>query len=546
MDPTRNITGDFGPNVLVSGINVAVDGQRRDHIIYSKGYNNLNIYGNYFEGMENGAAGGVKIRNGKNAYVGSNHFKDVPVLAYIYGDLTKEECVLYNTTIYNNLFHQTTNFGGQGTGILYYQSYRDGDTLEFKVTNPDGTTGKEPWANAFGDVQNFVIYKNQFLSDDRDQITISNRAEKAFKDNQFIASENRYVEKDTLVGYNKGNFVLGESTENKALSKVNDSYNKYKDVEIPLTPATVDHSKINIEIDKAKEFYNEILNNDLIGILGGQHPQEVVDELLDLIADTEDLINKGQLNQWDTNTRLTLIQKTIEKVQATVNSKGDAPEVTGLDRVIIKAGEEFDSMKDLIITDDRDTIDQLKVTVDKGNFDNTKVGTYIIKYTIEDRDGNIAEAEREVTVVSNKPSITGIDSVTIKVGEEFDPMAGVTITDDFDTIDQLKVTVDKGDFDNTKAGTYIIKYVVEDSDKNVTVVERTVIVEEKRVDVIEDTTNNKPNKPNTHNSDKDTSKNEINNSQNPNTGDKSNVLKLSLIGITAIAGLVLLNRRKKK
>ena len=150
---------------------------------------------------------------------------------------------------------------------------------------------------------------------------------------------------------------------------------------------------------------------------------------------------------------------------------------------------------------------QLKVTVDKGNFDNTKVGTYIIKYTIEDRDGNIAEAEREVTVVSNKPSITGIDSVTIKVGEEFDPMAGVTITDDFDTIDQLKVTVDKGDFDNTKAGTYIIKYVVEDSDKNVTVVERTVIVEEKRVDVIEDTTNNKPN---THNSDKDTSKNEIN------------------------------------
>lgn len=510
MDPTRNITGDFGPNVLVSGINVAVDGQRRDHIIYSKGYNNLNIYGNYFEGMENGAAGGVKIRNGKNAYVGSNHFKDVPVLTYIYGDLTKEECVLYNTTIYNNLFHQTTNFGGQGTGILYYQSYRDGDTLEFKVTNPDGTTGKEPWANAFGDVQNFVIYKNQFLSDDRDQITISNRAEKAFKDNQFIASENRYVEKDTLVGYNKGNFVLGESTENKALSKVNDSYNKYKDVEIPLTPATVDHSKINIEIDKAKEFYNEILNNDLIGILGGQHPQEVVDELLDLIADTEDLINKGQLNQWDTNTRLTLIQKTIEKVQATVNSKGDATEVTGLDRVIIKAGEEFDSMKDLIITDDRDTIDQLKVTVDKGNFDNTKPGTYIIKYTVEDRDGNIAEAEREVTVVSNKPSITGIDSFTIKVGEEFDPMVGVTITDDFDTIDQLKVTVDKGDFDNTKAGTYIIKYVVEDSDKNVTVVERTVIVEEKRVDVIEDTTNNKPNKPNTHNSDKDTSKNEIN------------------------------------
>ena len=169
-------------------------------------------------------------------------------------------------------------------------------------------------------------------------------------------------------------------------------------MEIPLTTATVDHSKINIEIDKAKEFYNEILNNDLIGILGGQHPQEVVDELLDLIADTEDSINKGQLNQWDTNTRLTLIQKTIEKVQATVNSKGEAPEVTGLDLVIIKAGEEFDSMKDVTITDDRDTIDQLKVTVDKGNFDNTKPGTYIIKYVVEDSDKNVTVVERTVIV----------------------------------------------------------------------------------------------------------------------------------------------------
>lgn len=31
----------------------------------------------------------------------------------------------------NNLFYQTTNFGEQGTGILYYQSYRNGDILEF-------------------------------------------------------------------------------------------------------------------------------------------------------------------------------------------------------------------------------------------------------------------------------------------------------------------------------------------------------------------------------------------------------------------------------
>ena len=53
--------------MLIGGINAAKDGQRRDHIIYSKGYDGLSIVGNYFKGMENGAAGGVKIRNGNGA-----------------------------------------------------------------------------------------------------------------------------------------------------------------------------------------------------------------------------------------------------------------------------------------------------------------------------------------------------------------------------------------------------------------------------------------------------------------------------------------------
>ena len=239
MDKTRNITSDFGENVLVSGINVPKEGQRRDHIIYSKGYDGLNIYGNYFEGMENGAAGGVKIRNGKNAYVGSNHLKDVPVLTYIYGDLTKAECVLYNTTIYNNLFHKTTNFGGEGTGILYYQSYRDGDTLEFKSNGVVTDT----WTDAYGDVKNFLIYNNKFMSDDRDLITISGRANTAYSNNEFLAHGNKYVDKDMLVNYRvSGNYALSESQEADILQKLNSGYNKYNSVAIPLNPAKVDYN----------------------------------------------------------------------------------------------------------------------------------------------------------------------------------------------------------------------------------------------------------------------------------------------------------------
>ena len=56
-------------------------------------------------------------------------------------------------------------------------------------------------------------------------------------------------------------------------------------------------------------------------------------------------------------------------------------------------------MDGIVITDDRDTIDDLKVNVDLWNFDNNTPCKYIIKYTVEDRDGNITVVEREVTVI---------------------------------------------------------------------------------------------------------------------------------------------------
>ena len=530
MDKKREINSDFPTDVLVSGINVAADGQRRDHIIYSKGYNGLNIYGNYFEGMENGAAGGVKIRNGKNTYIGSNHLKDVPVLTYIYGDLTREECVLYDTTIYNNLFHNTTNFGGEGTGILYYQSYRDGDTLEFK----SGGVVTDTWTDAYGDVKNFLVYNNKFMSDDRDLITISGRAKTAYNNNEFLAHGNKYVDNDMLVNYRvSGNFALSESLESDVLSKVNDGYKQYKDASIPLTPATVDYKYLNEEIDKANTFYEEIEKNNLIGELAGQYPQDIAKELKDLLLETTELIKSNSLNQWDTNRRLTLVQETLEKLKSSVNPKEEYPEITGLDNITIKAGETFDPMDGVVITDNKDTIDQMKVNVELGNFDNNVPGNYTIKYIIEDSDGNKTIATREITVINNnKPVISGIDSVTIKVGDTFDPINGVIATDveDGDLTDKIIVL---GNVDTTKAGEYTITYQVTDSDNNTTEHIRTIIVED----------NNNNNNNNTSNNDKDHKHNELTNSENPKTGD--NILIWLLVGIMSLFAITFVDRKKQ-
>ena len=536
MNKTRNINSDFRKDVLIFGINIAKHGQRRDHIIYSKGYNGLNIYGNYFEGMENGVAGGVKIRNGKNAYVGSNYFKDVPLLTYIYGDLTRGECVLYNTTIYNNLLHQTTNFEGKGTGILYYQSYRDGDNLSFEVNNTDGTTSTNIWDNAYGDVQNFLVYKNKFMDKGRDQITISGRAQTAYKNNQFLSNGNKYVDKDLLVNYDSGNLKLSESPESYILTKLNDGYKQYKDVSIPLTSSDVDYKYINKEIDKANEFYEEIEKNNLIGVLGGQYSQDIAKELKALLLETTELIKSKSLNQRDTNKRLTLIQETLEKLKVSANKY--SPIIRGIDNITLKVGDKFDPLNKVVARDEEDGDITDKITV-LGKVDTTKAGNYTITYQVTDRNKNTVKYNRTVIVENNNdddennnnkpPIIKGIDNITLKVGDKFDPLNKVVARDEEDGDITDKITV-LGKVDTTKAENYTITYQVTDRNKNAVKYNRTVIVE-----------NNNNN--NIYNNDKDNSNNELNNPENPKTGD--NIFNWILVVIMSLTTISFVNKKKK-
>ena len=400
MVKTRNILSDFPTDVLVSGINVEKEEQRRDHIIYSKCYENLNIVGNYFKGMENGAAGGVKIRNGNNAYVGSNYFDDVPLLTYIYGDLSRNDTLLYDTVIHNNLFHAKTNFGGEGTGILYYQSFKDGETLEFDVKNSDGTVTKDVWKDAYGDVKNFIIYKNSFLSDERDRITISGRANTAYGNNEFLAYGNTYMELSTPVNYNnKGNYELPEASEGLILSKVNAGYNTYKDIKIPLTPAKVDQSYLEEALGEADKFYQDIIDNNLIGNLGGQYSEEAANEFKDKLDEAHNLINLGTLTQAEANKNLTSITEALNKLKDSVNPMGEEPVLLKVTDLQINKGDTVDFMQGIYIIDNKDTKEQLDIKIDLGDFNNLNPGTYTIKYTVTDSDGNVITFTRSIEVL---------------------------------------------------------------------------------------------------------------------------------------------------
>ncbi|KAB7789581.1 family 20 glycosylhydrolase [Bifidobacterium leontopitheci] len=75
-----------------------------------------------------------------------------------------------------------------------------------------------------------------------------------------------------------------------------------------------------------------------------------------------------------------------------------------------------------------------------------------------------------------KPTLAGVDDVTITVGDTFDPLSGVSATDN---VKQDLSIVVEGKVDTTKAGVYTLTYTVTDKAGNTTTAKRKVTVKEK-------------------------------------------------------------------
>lgn len=86
--------------------------------------------------------------------------------------------------------------------------------------------------------------------------------------------------------------------------------------------------------------------------------------------------------------------------------------------------------------------------------------------------------EPEIPETNEKPVISGVEDITINVGDKFDPTYGVSANDKEDD-DLTSQIVINGEVDTTKAGTYKLIYTVTDSDGNTTTREIIVTVIEK-------------------------------------------------------------------
>ncbi|SCN08408.1 Protein of unknown function [Bacillus wiedmannii] len=142
----------------------------------------------------------------------------------------------------------------------------------------------------------------------------------------------------------------------------------------------------------------------------------------------------------------------------------------------------------------------------KGDVDTSKLGTYIVNYSVVDSQGGNATATQTVIVKGNgevldlNPTLTVPTAATIHVGDSFDPMEKVSATDKEDGDLTSKVAYE-GNGDITKAGTFEIIYSVTDSVGNKVHAIQKVLVKDKDTRKAKGVANNS-NIPNNSNTDK--------------------------------------------
>lgn len=159
-----------------------------------------------------------------------------------------------------------------------------------------------------------------------------------------------------------------------------------------------------------------------------------------------------------------------------------APEIEVSDKTLT-VGDAFDPMENVVVKDKEDKAEDLVVDVTH-NVDTGKAVVYEVTYTVTDTKGAVTVKKIYVTVnpkmeVLNEVPTIHAENVTIKVGDQFDPLKDVTAADKEDGTLTDKIEVLNNSVDVNKAGVYEVTYKVTDSNGATVTKTITVTVKEK-------------------------------------------------------------------
>jgi hypothetical protein len=181
--------------------------------------------------------------------------------------------------------------------------------------------------------------------------------------------------------------------------------------------------------------------------------------------------------------------------------------LNGPSTVKLNQGDTFNDLGVQEVKDDKDklSVDDVEISyeyydgenaIEVSSIDTSKVGIYYIYYKISDSSGNVGVSTRTV-IVSKKNtglptiSLVGDEVVTIKEGDSYTESGAIANDSEDGNLTNKIVII--GSVNTKVAGTYVIKYLVEDRDSNIASITRTVIVEPSngnvKVDISYDTSN---------------------------------------------------------
>ncbi len=175
------------------------------------------------------------------------------------------------------------------------------------------------------------------------------------------------------------------------------------------------------------------------------------------------------------STTQTTTSESSTQSQTTSEVTDTYPVITGADDITIEKNSQFIPLQGVEAYDEEDGDLTSRITY-SGNVNPMAVGVYTATYTVVDNDGNITTVNRTVTVVftdTQGPLLVGVGDVTIYLGEEFDPLVGVSAND---TVDGVVAVTYESNLDIWQVGTYQITYSAKDNSDNETTKVRNVTV----------------------------------------------------------------------
>ncbi|MBC6314241.1 immunoglobulin-like domain-containing protein [Listeria grandensis] len=165
---------------------------------------------------------------------------------------------------------------------------------------------------------------------------------------------------------------------------------------------------------------------------------------------------------------------TTKTITVTVTSN-DAP-VIQASNITMRVNKAFDVNNAVTASDteDGDITSRIQVTANDVNV--AKAGVYHVTYSVTDSDNNTTTKTITVTVLTDDAPILTTNDVYLKVGDTFEPLAGITANDTEDGNLTNKIKVETNTVDMTQAGTYAVSYSVTDADGNETTIQRHIYV----------------------------------------------------------------------